>query len=195
MNSYFSFGATCRVDMFVHQTWKESRLKLPDDIFEEGDDYVTLPPEFFDNLWQPDPYFLNSKIAGEWQTETVCGVLVSDFDAKENRRVDVVIFFFWCTSNWSSDKHRIWFEFAMSFVNRHRRRWASGVCWWIASCCNCSGWPFEQCILCTFFGCIHELALCVCWCLWEPFEHAKAMSPLHWFIAKPFGRGRLMTLN
>lgn len=51
--------------MFVHQTWKESRLKLPDDIFEEGDDYVTLPPEFFDNLWQPDPYFLNSKIAGE----------------------------------------------------------------------------------------------------------------------------------
>lgn len=54
-----------RVDMFVHQTWKESRLKLPNDIFEEGDDYVTLPPEFFDNLWQPDPYFLNSKIAGK----------------------------------------------------------------------------------------------------------------------------------
>lgn len=51
------------VDMFMHQTWKEPRLKLPDDIFEEGDDYVTLPPEFFENLWQPDPYFLNSKIA------------------------------------------------------------------------------------------------------------------------------------
>lgn len=51
--------------MFMHQTWKESRLKLPDDIFEEGDDYVTLPPEFFENLWQPDPYFLNSKVAGE----------------------------------------------------------------------------------------------------------------------------------
>lgn len=55
----------CRVDMFMHQTWKESRLKLPDDIFEEGDDYVTLPPEFFENLWQPDPYFLNSKVAGK----------------------------------------------------------------------------------------------------------------------------------
>lgn len=54
-----------RVDMFVHQTWKESRLKLPNDIFEEGDDYVTLPPEFFDNMWQPDPYILNSKVAGE----------------------------------------------------------------------------------------------------------------------------------
>lgn len=38
---------------------------MPEDIFEEGDDYVTLPPEFFDNLWQPDPYILNSKISGE----------------------------------------------------------------------------------------------------------------------------------
>lgn len=51
--------------MFVHQVWEESRLRLRDDIFEEGDDSVTLPPEFFDNLWQPDPYFLNSKIAGK----------------------------------------------------------------------------------------------------------------------------------
>lgn len=53
-----------RVDMFIHQRWMESRLEIADDIFEEGDDYVTLLPEFFDNLWQPDPYFLNSKIAG-----------------------------------------------------------------------------------------------------------------------------------
>lgn len=53
-----------RVDMFVHQTWKESRLKLPNDIFEEGDDYVTLPPEFFENLWQPELQIQNSKIAG-----------------------------------------------------------------------------------------------------------------------------------
>ncbi|KAI8128705.1 Glycine receptor subunit alpha-2 [Lucilia cuprina] len=52
-----------RVDMFIHQKWLESRLEISDDIFEEGDDYVTLLPEFFDNLWQPDPYFLNSKIA------------------------------------------------------------------------------------------------------------------------------------
>lgn len=79
-----SSGANCRVDMFVHQTWKESRLKLPDDIFEEGDDYVTLPPEFFDNLWQPDPYFLNSKIAGE-----------SNLNAKMKSE----IFFFFCVYN------------------------------------------------------------------------------------------------
>lgn len=43
----------------------ESRLTLSDDLFEDGDDYVTLPPAFFDHLWQPDPYFLNSKVAGE----------------------------------------------------------------------------------------------------------------------------------
>lgn len=41
--------------MFVRQSWIESRLDMPDYIFEEGDDYVTLPPEFFDSLWQPDP--------------------------------------------------------------------------------------------------------------------------------------------
>lgn len=57
-----------RVDMFVHQKWKEPRLTLSNDLFEDGDDYVTLPPEFFDNLWQPDPYFLNSKVAGEHRT-------------------------------------------------------------------------------------------------------------------------------
>lgn len=52
--------------MFVHQKWLEPRLELHEDIFEEGDDYVTMPSEFFDNLWQPDPYFLNSKVAGNW---------------------------------------------------------------------------------------------------------------------------------
>ncbi|PBC32251.1 Glycine receptor subunit alpha-2 [Apis cerana cerana] len=52
-----------RVDMFVRQSWIESRLDMPDYIFEEGDDYVTLPPEFFDSLWQPDPYFLNAKVS------------------------------------------------------------------------------------------------------------------------------------
>jgi hypothetical protein len=55
-----------RVDMFVHQKWRESRLTLTDDLFEDGDDYITLPPENFENLWQPDPYFLNSKVAGKW---------------------------------------------------------------------------------------------------------------------------------
>lgn len=54
-----------RVDMFVHQTWSDSRLTLSHDLFEEGDDFVTLPPEFFEYLWQPDPYFLNSKVSGE----------------------------------------------------------------------------------------------------------------------------------
>ncbi|XP_076249862.1 glycine receptor subunit alpha alkaliphile isoform X2 [Calliopsis andreniformis] len=52
-----------RVDMFVGQSWIETRLDMPEDIFEEGDDYVTLPPEFFDSLWQPDLYFLNAKVS------------------------------------------------------------------------------------------------------------------------------------
>lgn len=52
-----------RIDMFVRQRWTESRLHLPDDLFEEGDDYVTLPSEFVDNLWQPDPYILNAKVS------------------------------------------------------------------------------------------------------------------------------------
>ncbi|XP_015437124.1 PREDICTED: glycine receptor subunit alpha-3 [Dufourea novaeangliae] len=52
-----------RVDMFVRESWIESRLDMPDDIFEEGDDYVTLPPDFFDSLWQPDLYFLNAKVS------------------------------------------------------------------------------------------------------------------------------------
>lgn len=50
--------------MFVRQSWTETRLELPEDIFEDGDDYVTLPPEFFHNIWQPDPYFLNAKVSG-----------------------------------------------------------------------------------------------------------------------------------
>ncbi|XP_076179379.1 glycine receptor subunit alpha alkaliphile isoform X2 [Ptiloglossa arizonensis] len=52
-----------RVDMFVRESWIESRLDMPDEIFEEGDDYVTLPPDFFDSLWQPDLYFLNAKVS------------------------------------------------------------------------------------------------------------------------------------
>ncbi|XP_045763116.1 glycine receptor subunit alpha-1 isoform X2 [Maniola jurtina] len=60
-----------RVDMFIRQTWVESRLQLPEDIFEEGDDHVTLPPEFFDNLWHPDPYFLNSKVTVSYSNQKV----------------------------------------------------------------------------------------------------------------------------
>lgn len=54
-----------RLDMFVHQTWSDSRLTLSEDLFEEGDDFVTLPPEFFEYLWHPHPIFMNSKVSGE----------------------------------------------------------------------------------------------------------------------------------
>lgn len=62
----------CRVDMFIRQQWIESRLILPSHIFEDGDDYVTFPPQFFDNLWQPDPYFINSKVVGKNNFYSFC---------------------------------------------------------------------------------------------------------------------------
>jgi hypothetical protein len=67
-----------RVDMFVHQKWRESRLTLTDDLFDEGDDYITLQPEYFENLWQPDPYFLNSKVAGKCLDPIACAYHATD---------------------------------------------------------------------------------------------------------------------
>ncbi|XP_039955630.1 glycine receptor subunit alpha-2 isoform X1 [Bactrocera tryoni] len=78
-----------RVDMFIHQRWNESRLEVSDDIFEEGDDYVTLLPEFFDNLWQPDPYFLNSKIAGFGSPYITSGSLLRDKDQRETKNFHI----------------------------------------------------------------------------------------------------------
>lgn len=88
----------CSVDMFVHQKWLESRLKLHDDIFEEGDDYVTLSNEFFDNLWQPDPYFLNSKVAGE----SFARSLKIAINIRENSHQKVVIYQFSVSARQSS---------------------------------------------------------------------------------------------
>ncbi|KAJ3666088.1 hypothetical protein Zmor_001543 [Zophobas morio] len=51
-----------RMDMFLSQEWVDARIKIPEDMFEIGDDAVTLPAQSFDNLWQPDLYFLNSKV-------------------------------------------------------------------------------------------------------------------------------------
>lgn len=52
--------------MSVGQSWTETRLDMSEDIFEDGDDYVTLPPDFLDSLWQPDLYFLNAKVSGKF---------------------------------------------------------------------------------------------------------------------------------
>lgn len=50
--------------MFLKQQWADARLHIPEEMFADGDDYFTLPTQFFDNLWQPDLYFLNSKVVG-----------------------------------------------------------------------------------------------------------------------------------
>ncbi|KAJ8974891.1 hypothetical protein NQ317_011737, partial [Molorchus minor] len=51
-----------RMDMFLKQEWQDARIKIPEEMFEIGDDSITLPSQFFENLWQPDLYFLNSKV-------------------------------------------------------------------------------------------------------------------------------------
>ncbi|KAF2898643.1 hypothetical protein ILUMI_07537 [Ignelater luminosus] len=51
-----------RMDMFLKQQWTDARLRIPEEMFEDGDDAFTLPTQFFESLWQPDLYFLNSKI-------------------------------------------------------------------------------------------------------------------------------------
>ncbi|CAG9830332.1 unnamed protein product [Diabrotica balteata] len=51
-----------RMDMFLKQEWQDARIKIPEEMFDYGDDSVTLPSQFFENLWQPDLYFLNSKV-------------------------------------------------------------------------------------------------------------------------------------
>lgn len=59
-----SFPFVFRVDIFVRQQWTDMRLNISG-LFEAGDEYVTRPPEYIDNLWQPDPYILNSKVSGK----------------------------------------------------------------------------------------------------------------------------------
>ncbi|KAK4882915.1 hypothetical protein RN001_006234 [Aquatica leii] len=51
-----------RMDMLLKQEWTDPRLRIPDEMFEIGEDAFALPAQLFENLWQPDLYFLNSKI-------------------------------------------------------------------------------------------------------------------------------------
>lgn len=53
------------MDMFIKQEWQDARVKIPEELFEYGDESITLPSQFFENLWQPDLYFLNSKVIGK----------------------------------------------------------------------------------------------------------------------------------
>ncbi|KAF5295111.1 hypothetical protein FQA39_LY13262 [Lamprigera yunnana] len=51
-----------RLDMLLKQEWTDPRLRIPEEMFEIGEDACALPAQLFENLWQPDLYFLNSKI-------------------------------------------------------------------------------------------------------------------------------------
>lgn len=52
------------MDMFLKQQWTDARIRIPEEMFEYKDDSITLPAQFFDSLWQPDLYFLSSKVVG-----------------------------------------------------------------------------------------------------------------------------------
>ncbi|KAL1490792.1 hypothetical protein ABEB36_013429 [Hypothenemus hampei] len=51
-----------RMDMFLKQQWTDARIRIPEEMFEYKDDSITLPSQFVDSLWQPDLYFLSSKV-------------------------------------------------------------------------------------------------------------------------------------
>lgn len=54
-----------RMDMFLTQEWTDHRITVPKEMYDKNVDYVNLPVQYFSDLWQPDLYFLNSKIVGE----------------------------------------------------------------------------------------------------------------------------------
>ncbi|XP_072379942.1 glycine receptor subunit alphaZ1-like [Diabrotica undecimpunctata] len=49
------------IDMYVKQEWQDTRITIPDEIYESDRDAVHLSSNIFQNLWQPDLYFLNSR--------------------------------------------------------------------------------------------------------------------------------------
>ena len=63
---YFSFQTyTC--DVFFAQSWKDNRLRLPDNMTSE---YRLLPIEWLTEIWRPDSFFKNAKSV-TFQTMTI----------------------------------------------------------------------------------------------------------------------------
>ena len=56
---------TC--DVFFAQSWKDNRLRLPDNMTSE---YRLLPIEWLDEIWRPDSFFKNAKSV-TFQTMTI----------------------------------------------------------------------------------------------------------------------------
>lgn len=56
---------TC--DVFFAQSWKDNRLRLPDNMTSE---YRLLPIEWLTEIWRPDSFFKNAKDV-TFQTMTI----------------------------------------------------------------------------------------------------------------------------
>ncbi|ERL88306.1 hypothetical protein D910_05693 [Dendroctonus ponderosae] len=83
-----------RMDMFLKQQWTDARIRIPQEMFEYRDDSITLPSQFFDSLWQPDLYFLSSKVVGESHSIILVYLVVAHFQPTcRNSHLDPQVFF------------------------------------------------------------------------------------------------------
>ncbi len=64
--SFFFQTYTC--DVFFAQSWKDNRLRMPDD--NSTSKYRQLPIEWLKEIWRPDSFFKNAKSV-TFQTMTI----------------------------------------------------------------------------------------------------------------------------
>ena len=63
----FHIFQTYTCDVFFAQSWKDNRLRLPDNMTSE---YRLLPIEWLTEIWRPDSFFKNAKSVN-FQTMTI----------------------------------------------------------------------------------------------------------------------------
>lgn len=64
---YYCFFKTYAADIFFAQTWKDYRLRLPENMTSE---YRLIEVDWLKNIWRPDSFFKNAKSV-TFQTMTI----------------------------------------------------------------------------------------------------------------------------
>lgn len=59
---FFFFYKTYAADIFFAQTWKDFRLRLPENMTQE---YRLIEVDWLKNMWRPDSFFKNAKSVSE----------------------------------------------------------------------------------------------------------------------------------
>ncbi|XP_053211730.1 glycine receptor subunit alpha-1-like isoform X2 [Panonychus citri] len=59
--SRIKFTKTYVADIFISQSWKDHRLKIPDELTNTSSNYRLLPLKWLDYMWRPDSFFKNAK--------------------------------------------------------------------------------------------------------------------------------------